>query len=113
MATRSGDSHCDIRKLQDYHPPGHISFASTHPGKKAFERIQVQDKAGEPIEQMLWPDHCVSHSHLEASMSELMCNTDTRDEGLRAGRVASPGAKALESEEQVSSRTKGQLVAHT
>ncbi|MEX0691777.1 MAG: nicotinamidase [Gemmatimonadales bacterium] len=39
---------------QDWHPPGHVSFASTHPGKRPFEQI---DLYGHP--QMLWPDHCV------------------------------------------------------
>jgi nicotinamidase/pyrazinamidase len=39
---------------QDWHPPGHVSFASRHPGRAAFERI---DLYGQP--QTLWPDHCV------------------------------------------------------
>jgi nicotinamidase/pyrazinamidase len=39
---------------QDWHPPGHFSFASTHPGKKPFETIAA---AYGP--QVLWPDHCV------------------------------------------------------
>jgi nicotinamidase/pyrazinamidase len=39
---------------QDWHPPGHQSFASSHPGKKPFETIEV---AYGP--QILWPDHCV------------------------------------------------------
>lgn len=39
---------------QDWHPPGHQSFASSHPGRKPFETIDV---AHGP--QVLWPDHCV------------------------------------------------------
>ena len=39
---------------QDWHPHGHISFASSHPGRTPFERI---DLCGQP--QTLWPDHCV------------------------------------------------------
>jgi nicotinamidase/pyrazinamidase len=39
---------------QDWHPPGHLSFASSHPGRKPFETIEV---AYGP--QVLWPDHCV------------------------------------------------------
>jgi nicotinamidase/pyrazinamidase len=39
---------------QDWHPRGHVSFASSHPGRKPFERIQVPYG-----EQVLWPDHCV------------------------------------------------------
>jgi nicotinamidase/pyrazinamidase len=39
---------------QDWHPGGHISFASRHEGKKPFEVLEIQG-----TEQMLWPDHCV------------------------------------------------------
>jgi len=39
---------------QDWHPPGHASFASSHPGTVAFGQIQLH---GHP--QTLWPDHCV------------------------------------------------------
>ena len=39
---------------QDWHPRGHVSFASSPPGRKPFERIQVSYG-----EQVLWPDHCV------------------------------------------------------
>ncbi len=39
---------------QDWHPSGHFSFASTHPGKKPFETI-----AAPYGPQVLWPDHCV------------------------------------------------------
>lgn len=40
---------------QDWHPPGHVSFASSHPGQAAFRRITLASGA----EQTLWPDHCV------------------------------------------------------
>ena len=39
---------------QDWHPPEHRSFASTHPGRHAFQSIEL---AYGP--QVLWPDHCV------------------------------------------------------
>lgn len=39
---------------QDWHPRGHASFASAHPGTAAFQRIE---RHGHP--QTLWPDHCV------------------------------------------------------
>jgi nicotinamidase/pyrazinamidase len=42
---------------QDWHPRGHFSFASTHPGKKPFESIAAPYGA-----QVLWPDHCVQDS---------------------------------------------------
>ena len=39
---------------QDWHPLGHRSFASSHPGRKPFDTVQL---AYGP--QVLWPDHCV------------------------------------------------------
>jgi nicotinamidase/pyrazinamidase len=39
---------------QDWHPPNHLSFASTHPGRKPYEMTTA---AYGP--QVLWPDHCV------------------------------------------------------
>jgi nicotinamidase/pyrazinamidase len=39
---------------QDWHPPGHASFASAHPGRKPFEMIELDYGP-----QTLWPDHCV------------------------------------------------------
>jgi nicotinamidase/pyrazinamidase len=39
---------------QDWHTPGHVSFASSHPGKKPFETIALPYGT-----QVLWPDHCV------------------------------------------------------
>ncbi|HTS41234.1 MAG TPA: bifunctional nicotinamidase/pyrazinamidase [Xanthobacteraceae bacterium] len=39
---------------QDWHPRGHQSFASAHPGKKPYETINVSYGP-----QVLWPDHCV------------------------------------------------------
>ncbi|MCQ0989424.1 bifunctional nicotinamidase/pyrazinamidase [Jiella marina] len=42
---------------QDWHTPGHISFASTH-HRQAFETIELAYG-----NQVLWPDHCVMDSH--------------------------------------------------
>jgi nicotinamidase/pyrazinamidase len=39
---------------QDWHPRGHSSFASSHPGRQPFETIEASYGT-----QMLWPDHCV------------------------------------------------------
>jgi len=38
---------------QDWHPEHHKSFASSHPGKQTFEKIDLDG-----LEQVLWPDHC-------------------------------------------------------
>jgi nicotinamidase/pyrazinamidase len=42
---------------QDWHPPSHVSFASAHPARRAFETITLYGH-----EQVLWPDHCVAGS---------------------------------------------------
>lgn len=39
---------------QDWHPPGHVSFASAHPGRRAFDTVALPQGT-----QELWPDHCV------------------------------------------------------
>ena len=39
---------------QDWHPPGHSSFASSHPGRAPYERIRLPYG-----EQVLWPDHAI------------------------------------------------------
>ena len=42
---------------QDWHPAGHASFASSHPGKRPFQTLRLPYG-----EQVLWPDHCVQGS---------------------------------------------------
>ncbi len=39
---------------QDWHPRGHVSFASSHPGKRPFDTMLLNGES-----QTLWPDHCV------------------------------------------------------
>ena len=42
---------------QDWHPANHASFAANHPGRKAFEVIDL-----EGLPQTLWPTHCVQET---------------------------------------------------
>jgi nicotinamidase/pyrazinamidase len=42
---------------QDWHPAGHVSFASSHEGRAPFETVSLYGS-----EQVLWPEHCVSGS---------------------------------------------------
>ncbi|MBI2315970.1 MAG: bifunctional nicotinamidase/pyrazinamidase [Betaproteobacteria bacterium] len=44
----------EVVLTQDWHPRGHVSFASGHPGRKPFEAIRLRYG-----KQVLWPDHCV------------------------------------------------------
>ncbi|PIQ86641.1 MAG: nicotinamidase/pyrazinamidase [Candidatus Omnitrophica bacterium CG11_big_fil_rev_8_21_14_0_20_45_26] len=47
----------NVIATQDWHPKGHLSFASQH-RKKPGEVIELGGK-----EQVLWPDHCVQGTH--------------------------------------------------
>jgi nicotinamidase/pyrazinamidase len=47
-------SFANVVMTQDWHTPGHVSFASVHAGKKPFETIDLPYG-----KQVLWPDHCV------------------------------------------------------
>jgi nicotinamidase/pyrazinamidase len=51
---------------QDWHTPDHISFASSHPGKKPFEMIKLGYG-----DQVLWPDHCVQGTEGAAVSKDL------------------------------------------
>ena len=42
---------------QDWHPAGHLSFASQHPGCRPGDVIDLHG-----LEQVLWPDHCIQGS---------------------------------------------------
>jgi nicotinamidase/pyrazinamidase len=59
---------------QDWHPAGHSSFATSHPGAAAFEAIDMPYGR-----QTLWPDHCVQgtsgagfHPQLTTDRAELV-----------------------------------------
>ena len=55
---------------QDWHTPGHASFASAHGGKKPFESVKLAYG-----QQVLWPDHCVQGSEDAALHKELKLPT--------------------------------------
>lgn len=59
---------------QDWHPTGHVSFASSHPGRRPNDVISVPHG-----EQRLWPDHCIQgspgaefHPSLHLAQAELI-----------------------------------------
>ncbi|MCA6097738.1 bifunctional nicotinamidase/pyrazinamidase [Bradyrhizobium australafricanum] len=54
VINRIAKSFANVVMTQDWHTPGHISFASTHSGKKPFEIVDLAYG-----KQVLWPDHCV------------------------------------------------------
>jgi nicotinamidase/pyrazinamidase len=54
LANRIARAFRNVVLTQDWHPAGHISFASSHPGRKPFDTIRLPYG-----DQILWPDHCV------------------------------------------------------
>lgn len=63
---------------QDWHPTGHSSFASSHPGEAVMSVIQMSYGP-----QVLWPDHCIQGS-AGASFHDGL-NTDAAEMIVRKG----------------------------
>lgn len=57
LINRLGGLFKQVVIAQDWHPSGHASFASSHPGHQPYEVIQLPYG-----EQVLWPEHCVQGS---------------------------------------------------
>ena len=57
LVNRLASKFAAVVLTQDWHPTGHASFASSHPGAQPFETIRLAYG-----EQVLWPDHCVQQS---------------------------------------------------
>jgi len=58
LINRLGRQFRGVVITQDWHPAGHISFASSHPGCTPFEIITLPYGP-----QTLWPDHCIQGSN--------------------------------------------------
>ncbi|EDZ48576.1 pyrazinamidase/nicotinamidase [Rhodobacterales bacterium Y4I] len=56
---------------QDWHPAGHSSFASAHPGKAPFDTVEMPYGP-----QVLWPDHCVQGTGGAAFHKDLRTDGD-------------------------------------
>ncbi|MCB1536913.1 MAG: bifunctional nicotinamidase/pyrazinamidase [Rhodoblastus sp.] len=54
VINRLSKAFANVVLTQDWHTPGHISFASSHAGKKPFDVVRLPYG-----DQVLWPDHCV------------------------------------------------------
>lgn len=89
----------NVVMTQDWHTPGHASFASTHPGKKPFETTKLAYGT-----QVLWPDHCVQgtpdaavHKDLNLSHAQVIIrkgfhkDTDSYSAFMEADRKTSTG----------------------
>jgi len=82
LINRLGGLFKQVVIAQDWHPAGHASFASSHPGRKPNDVIQLPYG-----EQTLWPQHCVQgtagaefHPELDLPHAQLIirkgCNPD-------------------------------------
>jgi len=82
LINRLGSLFKQVVIAQDWHPSGHASFASSHPGRQPYEVIQLPYG-----EQVLWPEHCVQgtsgaefHPGLDLPHAQLIirkgCNPD-------------------------------------
>ncbi|MFP4011953.1 MAG: bifunctional nicotinamidase/pyrazinamidase [Spirochaetaceae bacterium] len=67
---------------QDWHPEGHVSFASFHEGAAVQDIVRIGD-----IDQILWPDHCVQgtrgaefHPELDVKPVNLILHKGTKQE---------------------------------
>jgi len=112
VANRLAPEFDFVVATQDWHPAGHGSFASNHPGHVPGDVVALGD-----LDQVLWPDHCVQatpgasfHSALDVaridvvvrkgtdpgidSYSGFFDNAHLRDTGLRDVLVGA-GAKEL------------------
>jgi len=74
LVNRIAAGFAHVVLTQDWHPPGHSSFASAHSGKQPFETIELSYGS-----QVLWPDHCVQgttgaefHPALDVPHAELV-----------------------------------------
>jgi len=74
LINRLAQRFAHVVLTQDWHPPGHHSFASAHPGRAPYDTVELSYGS-----QILWPDHCVQgtagaefHSDLQIRHADLI-----------------------------------------
>lgn len=79
---RAAPRFAHIVLTQDWHPAGHWSFATAHPGREPLETVEMAYG-----EQTLWPEHCVQgtwgaelHPKLDLPQAELILRKGFRAE---------------------------------
>jgi nicotinamidase/pyrazinamidase len=95
LASRFAENGAKVLATQDWHPRDHVSFASSHPGRKPGDAIDITDITGIPgvsgspgvKGQILWPSHCVQggpgaafHPRLDLSAVHLIIRKGYRKE---------------------------------
>ena len=66
VINRIAPAFANVVLTQDWHPPGHASFASSHAGKRPYDLVELAYGR-----QVLWPDHCVQGTADAALHAEL------------------------------------------
>jgi nicotinamidase/pyrazinamidase len=66
LINRLAGRFANVIQTQDWHPEGHISFASSHAGMEPFQVIELPYGP-----QVLWPDHCIIGTHGAQFAAEL------------------------------------------
>ena len=66
VINRIAKGFAHVVMTQDWHTAGHVSFASSHPGRKPFEVVDLAYG-----KQVLWPDHCVQGTEGAALSKDL------------------------------------------
>ena len=82
VVNRLAQRFAHVVLTQDWHPPRHSSFATSHPGATPFQTITMPYGA-----QTLWPEHCVQgtagaafHPQLSTERAELVIRKGFRGE---------------------------------
>lgn len=82
LVNRLGQRFAHVVLTQDWHPAGHRSFASAHPGRQPYESVSFPYGP-----QVLWPDHCVQgttgaqfHGGLQVPHAEMVLRKGYRRE---------------------------------
>ena len=82
LINRLASAFAHVALTQDWHPRGHLSFASAHEGRQPFETVRLPYGA-----QTLWPEHCVQgtpgaafHRDLDVPHAELIIRKGFRRE---------------------------------
>lgn len=55
VVNTASSAFSQVIATKDWHPAGHVSFASSHQGRNPLDTLSLGN-----IEQVLWPDHCVA-----------------------------------------------------
>ena len=66
VINRIAKGFANVVLTQDWHTEGHVSFATSHQGKKPFETVGLSYG-----KQVLWPDHCVQGTEGAAVSKDL------------------------------------------